>query len=44
MVIGASGFYVWPFNCDASSSSRSTSARGASALGLPSDDGLRSTI
>ena len=25
MVIGASGFYVWPFNCDAPSSSRSTS-------------------
>ena len=25
MVIGASGFYVWPFNCDAHSSSRSTS-------------------
>ena len=25
MVIGASGFYVWPFNCDAPSSNRSTS-------------------
>ena len=25
MVIGASGFYVWPFNCDAPSSTRSTS-------------------
>ena len=25
MVIGTSGFYVWPFNCDAPSSARSTS-------------------
>ena len=25
MVIGASGFYVWPFNCDAPSSIRGTS-------------------
>ena len=24
MVIGASGFYVWPFNCDAHSSSQRT--------------------
>ena len=25
MVIGASAFYVWPFNCDAPSSTRSMS-------------------
>ena len=25
MVIGSSAFYVWPFNCDAPSSTQSTS-------------------